>query len=115
MIFAALALALAPTEALAGLYQSHQMEVGAALLLEPDGRFRYQFDYGAVSESAEGECSAQANVVYLTATRMEGAYNQRDFVREPLAVDGDSLILRRYDIVIRFARSSDGGTAEEDR
>ena len=39
----ALLLALAPP-ALAGLYTSHSMEVGAALELTPDHRFRYQLD-----------------------------------------------------------------------
>lgn len=114
MIIAALALAVASPQALVGLYRSHQIEVGAALLLKTDGHFRYQLDYGAVSEAAEGDWSAKDNFVYLTATKMIGSYKQRDFVREPLEVDGDSLILRRYDIVIRFARSSDDRASEED-
>ena len=50
------------------------MEVGAALELEDDGKFQYQLDYGAVSESAEGNWSTDGQIVYLTATRMEGAY-----------------------------------------
>ena len=114
MILVALALAAATPDALAGHYRSHQIEVGAALLLEPGGHFRYQLDYGAVSEAAEGNWLAEGDIVYLSATKMIGVYKQRDFVREPLEVDGDSLILRRYDIVIRFARSSDDETAEED-
>ena len=31
------------------------MEVGAALELQKNGHFRYQLDYGAVSEHAEGD------------------------------------------------------------
>ena len=53
-MLAAVALLLAPAAALAGLYQSRQMEVGAALELQKNGHFRYQLDYGAVSEHAEG-------------------------------------------------------------
>ena len=41
-----------------GFYRSNQMEVGAALQLDPDGRFKYQLDYGAVSEAAEGNWSS---------------------------------------------------------
>lgn len=52
--------------ALSGGYQADQMEVGAALLLAPDGRFRYVLDYGAVSESAEGRWTAEGDTVRLT-------------------------------------------------
>ena len=61
----AAALLLAPA-ALAGLYQAHQMEVGAALDLHRNGHFRYQLDYGAVSEAAEGDWTFDGKTVRLT-------------------------------------------------
>jgi hypothetical protein len=80
------------------------MEVGAALQLDEDGRFQYQLDYGAVSEAAEGNWSSDGTTVYLTATRMQGAYKTGNFSREPLKIDGDRLLLNRYDTVIRLER-----------
>jgi hypothetical protein len=65
-MLAAAALFFAPATAVAGLYQAHQMEVGAALWLKKDGHFRYQLDYGAVSEHAEGEWSFDGKIVRLT-------------------------------------------------
>lgn len=102
MILAALALALSEPPQVTGFYRSNQIEIGAALQLDDDGRFQYQLDYGAVSEAAEGRWSFDGRTVYLTATRMEGAYKQRNFEREPLVLDGDRLLLKRYDTVIRF-------------
>ena len=104
MIFAALMLAAADSPPVTGFYTTHQIEIGAALELEADGKFQYQLDYGAVSEAAEGTWSSDGTTVYLTATRMEGAYKTRNFSREPLKIDGDRLILNRYDTVIRFER-----------
>ena len=57
---------LAAPVAIAGLYQSHQMEVGAALELQKNGHFRYQLDYGAVSEAAEGDWTFDGKAVRLT-------------------------------------------------
>jgi len=104
MIFAALLLAAADAPSPAGFYVSNQIEIGAALELEADGKFQYQLDYGAVSEAAEGNWSSDGTTVYLTATRMEGAYKTHNFNREPLKIDGDRLLLSRYDTVIRFER-----------
>ena len=104
MIIAALLLGLADTTAVTGFYRSNQIEVGAALELEADGHFMYQLDYGAVSEAAEGSWSSDGSTVFLTATRMEGAYKTHDFNREPLKIEGDRLLLSRYDTVIRFER-----------
>lgn len=53
-----------------GLYQAQQMEVGAALQLEKNGRFRYQLDYGAVSEEAEGDWTFDGKTVRLTSNPM---------------------------------------------
>ena len=104
MILAALLLAMADAPPAAGFYTTSQMEVGAALQLDDDGKFQYQLDYGAVSEAAEGTWSSDGQTVYLTATRMQGAFKTHNFNREPLKIDGDRLLLTRYDTVIRFER-----------
>ena len=57
----------------AGFYAAHQMEIGAALELSTDGTFRYQFDYGAVSESAAGRWTSDGRVVELTSVPMPKA------------------------------------------
>jgi len=103
-MIAALLLLAADPPSPAGFYRSNQMEIGAALELDQDGSFQYQLDYGAVSEAAEGRWSSDGATVYLTATRMVGAYQTTDFDREPLKIDGDRLLLHRYDTVIRFER-----------
>jgi hypothetical protein len=104
MILAALLLAMAEPPLVGGFYRSNQMEIGAALQLDEDGRFQYQLDYGAVSESAEGQWSSDGKTVFLTSSKMDGAYKVGPFVREPLAIDGDRLLLIRYDTLIRFER-----------
>lgn len=111
MLIAALLLAAADVPPVTGFYRSNQIEVGAALELDEDGRFMYQLDYGAVSEAAEGRWSSDGNTVFLTATRMEGAYKTHDFNREPLKMEGDRLLLSRYDTVIRFEREGQKRTA----
>lgn len=62
--------AAAPPPPLAGLYQAQQIEVGAALELKKDGHFRYQLDYGAVSEEAEGDWTFDGKTVRLTSRPM---------------------------------------------
>ncbi len=107
MILAALLLAVvAPADAppATGFYRSNQMEIGAALQLDEDGKFQYQLDYGAVSEAAEGNWTSDGGTIYLTATRMQGAYKTPNFNRQPLKIEGDRLLLNRYDTVIRFER-----------
>lgn len=104
MIVAALFLAAAEPPSITGFYRSNQMEIGAALELDEDGKFQYQLDYGAVSESAEGSWSSDGSNVYLTATQMQGAYKTSNFNRQPLKIEGDRLLLSRYDTVIRFER-----------
>ena len=103
-MFAALLIAMAEPAPVGGFYRSSQMEVGAALQLDDDGRFQYQLDYGAVSESAEGNWTSDGRAVFLTATRMQGVYKTPNFNREPLKIEGDRLLLYRYDTVIRFER-----------
>ena len=104
MILTALLLLLADLSPFTGFYMAHQMEVGAALQLDEDGKFQYQLDYGAVSEAAEGHWTSDGSTIFLTATRMEGAYKTHNFNREPLKIEGDRLLLNRYDTVIRFER-----------
>ena len=104
MIIGALLLAMAAEPSLVGFYRSNQIEIGAALQLEEDGKFQYQLDYGAVSETADGNWSSDGIAVYLTATRMNGAYQERNFNREPLKIESDRLLLNRYDTVIRLER-----------
>ena len=104
MILAALFIAAADVASPAGFYRSSQIEVGAALELEQDGSFLYQLDYGAVSESAEGRWTSDGTAIYLTSTRMTGSHQAQAFARKPLKIDGDRLLLNRYDTVIRFER-----------
>ncbi len=104
ILLAALFLAMAQSAGTGGFFRSNQMEVGAALQLDDDGRFQYQLDYGAVSESAEGSWTSDGRTIFLTATKMAGAYKAPNFNREPLKIEGDRLLLYRYDTVIRFER-----------
>ena len=87
-----------------GFYASSQREMAAAIELEADGKFDYSLEYGAVSEYAEGTWTSEGGTIYLTSTKMQGAYKQGAFVREPLKLDGNSLLLHRYDMTIRFNR-----------
>lgn len=91
---------------LGGFYSANQREVAAAIDLEPDGKFAYALDYGAVSEVAEGTWTSDAGTIYLTSARTAGPYRQASFVREPLTIDGGALLLRRHNIVIRFNRDT---------
>ena len=102
MFLAAILLAAAEPQPLVGFYRAHQIEVGAALQLDEDGRFQYQLDYGAVSEAAEGSWTSDGSAVYLTSTKMTGEYKEAEFVKQPLAIDSGRLLLRRYDTLIRF-------------
>ena len=74
--------------ALAGVYRSQQMEVGAALELKKDGHFRYQLDYGAVSEQAEGDWTSDGKTVWLTANPMPKPPSF-ELVRDDPAPKGD--------------------------
>jgi len=115
VIATALALALAePAPAVtAGLYRTHQMEVGSELLLQPDGTFRYSLDYGAVSEAAQGHWRARDGAVQLDSEpisidvlrnieRTDAAFHG-----ERLPVDGGALILQRWDTVFTFYRDDE--------
>ena len=86
MIAAAVLVAAPP--AVAGLYQAHQMEVGAALELRKSGHFRYQLDYGAVSEQAEGDWTYDGKTVLLT-TRPKPNLPAFELVRDEPAPVGE--------------------------
>ena len=113
MIVAALLLCAAPllaTEALVGFYRSSQMEIGAALELQPNGHFRYALDYGAVSEGAEGDWTFDGTRVRLLSkpAAIDPERSPASFRSEPLLPDGDDLLLNRYETVIRFERVRPG-------
>ncbi len=66
-----LSAAAAPAStSVAGLYQTHQMEIAGGLELRKDGRFRYGLEYGAVSEKAEGTWTFDGKTVFLTSNPM---------------------------------------------
>src|SRR4051794_25442996 len=90
-MIAALLLLLAPAASVAGLYRAQQMEVGAALDLQKNGHFRYQLDYGAVSEQAEGEWTFDGKTVRLT-TRPKANPASFELVRDDPAPSGDLVI-----------------------
>lgn len=90
-----------------GFYQSSTHEVGAAIELEPDGKFMYALDYGAVSESAEGTWRAEGNSIRLTATKSEGTSRGRDLATTPLQREGRNLLLNRYGVTVRFVPEAD--------
>jgi len=53
-------------ESLAGIYDGGQMEVGAQLVLKPDGHFNYELAYGALDEAAQGTWEFKDGAVLLT-------------------------------------------------
>src|SRR4051812_34170881 len=91
MIFAAIALAAAPAP-IVGLYQAHQIEVGAALELQKNGHFRYQLDYGAVSEHAEGNWTFDGQAVRLTTSPRPKLPNF-ELVRDDPAPAGELVLI----------------------
>ena len=64
------------------------MEIGAALELRKDGHFRYQLDYGAVSEGAEGDWTFDGKTVRLMSNPMPKAPNF-ELVRDDPAPRGE--------------------------
>jgi hypothetical protein len=85
---AAIALFLAQPAAVAGLYETHQMEVAAGLELKPGGRFRYALSYGAVDEEAEGGWDFDGTTVRLTSNPMPKAPSF-ELVRDDPAPKGE--------------------------
>jgi hypothetical protein len=101
----ALALAAPPTEAqqVAGLYRINQMEMAGGLELSPNGRLRYAFDYGAVSEGAEGKWTVEEGKILLTTDPMpppaecDRGFASACFNRTALTRDGENWVLIRWD------------------
>ena len=87
----------------AGLYRISQMEMAGGLELEPNGRFRYAFDYGAVSEESEGNWTVRDGNVLLTTDPMpplaqcDRGFASACFRDTPLTADDENLILWRWD------------------
>jgi len=111
IVAAALLLAgAAPSSsAVAGYYETHQMEVAAALELQPDGHFRYALDYGAVSEATQGDWSFDGTLVRLTSNPMPPELHALElgnarFDHELLLLKDGDLLLERYETVFRFQR-----------
>jgi hypothetical protein len=96
------AIAGTPPEA-AGLYEINQMEMAGGLELQPNGRFRYAFDYGAVSEVSEGRWVIEGTNVLLTTDPMppkaecDRGFASACFDRTPLTREGENFILWRWD------------------
>ena len=93
---------------LIGIYRLSQMEMGGGLQLTPDGRFRYELDYGAVSEAAEGRWTLDTAGVHLTSEPMKAELlhdlerNDAAFKDEILRLEGDMLVMDRYDRRMTF-------------
>jgi hypothetical protein len=87
----------------AGLYEINQMEMAGGLELQPGGRFRYAFDYGAVSEVSEGKWAVEGGTVLLTTDPMppksecDRGFASACFDRTRLTNEGENLILWRWD------------------
>jgi hypothetical protein len=102
LVAPACAAAEAPPQA-AGLYQINQMEMAGGLELQPGGRFRYAFDYGAVSEVSEGKWAVEGGTVLLTTDPMppksecDRGFASACFNRTPLTREGGDFILWRWD------------------
>lgn len=105
MMFALVGAALVATApSVAGFYEIDQMEMAGGLELRPNGHFRYAFDYGAVSEEAEGRWVADGDGVVLTTDPMPPAaecdrgFATACFHGTRLSNDeGGKLILNRWD------------------
>ena len=88
MLLASIALILVHAADVAGVYETHQMEVAAGLELKADGRFRYALSYGAVDEEAEGDWTFDGRTVRLTSNPMPKAPSF-ELVRDDPAPKGE--------------------------
>ena len=55
------------SESPVGLYDGHQMEIGAHLELSADGRYRYELSYGALDEWSAGTWVRDGESIVLTS------------------------------------------------
>lgn len=112
-LLAALVLAAQAPNGLAGDYRTHQMEVGAELLLKDDGTFLYSLDYGAVSEGAKGHWSVKDGEVRLQSDPLsldlmrEIERSDAKFQNQRLPIDKGDLLLQRWDTVFKFSRDDE--------
>jgi hypothetical protein len=87
----------------AGLYEINQIEMAGGLELQSNGRFRYGFDYGAVSVVSEGKWAVEDSTVLLTTDPMppksecDRGFASACFDHTPLTGEGENLILWRWD------------------
>jgi len=107
---------------LAGHYDGHQMEMGAELILNANGRFQYGVAYGALDEEAEGTWVLQGDHILLTSDPV----TPPRFVflgQKPapagifrLSLDApEGMSLQYFDAVLSFAhRQPQGGQLTED-
>ena len=93
-LMAALLLAAGAPTTVAGDYRTHQMEVGAELLLKDDGTFLYSLDYGAVSEAAQGHWSVKDGEVRLQSEPLS-ADLMREIERSDANVPESALAYRQ--------------------
>jgi hypothetical protein len=87
--------AAAPAETpaeLAGLYEIRQMEMAGGLELQPNGRFRYALEYGALSERGEGDWTVSGNSVLLTSNPRPNAPDF-ELVKDEPAADGELYVM----------------------
>lgn len=113
MVLAAAANVAGPAtmQSLAGQYRLSQMEMGGALELSANGTFRYMLDYGNVTEAAEGRWSTDGRLVRLVSEPMapedlhDMERNDARLEGQVLTIDGDTLVLERYDTRMFFRRT----------
>ena len=94
---------------IAGLYETQQIEVAAALELQEGGHFRYGLEYGAVSERTEGDWSFNGTTLILTSNPMPPEPHALElgnarFDHEPLLFEAGDFLLERYETIFRFRR-----------
>lgn len=111
-LLAAVLVAAAPAspsaQDLIGIYRLSQIEMGGGLQLSPNGRFRYELDYGAVSEAAEGKWRLEADGIHLDSEPMDvGVLSEIErsdagLKDQLLRIEGDTLVMHRYDARMIF-------------
>ena len=107
---AAIMLLLQTPADLAGAYRTEQMETEAALELNGDGTFRYQLDYGAVSEAAQGHWTLADGSIELTSDplavelQLEIERSDAAFDGQHLSIEDGALVMRRHDTLFTFYR-----------
>lgn len=107
---------------LVGHYDGHQMEMGAELILNANGRFQYGVAYGALDEEAEGTWVLQGDHVLLTSDPVTPP--RFVFLGQKPAPAGtfrlsleapQGMSLQYFDAVLTFAhREPEGGQLKDD-